>query len=87
LPWLEHLVGGGHPLPSAAQLAAVVGEINWDPAICLGIILPALLVPDGRLRSERWRLVAAALDDIGLVLLGVGTGARIEAPLSMGVPR
>jgi hypothetical protein len=34
-PWLEHLVGGGHPLPPAAQLAAVIGEINWDPAICL----------------------------------------------------
>ena len=71
-PWLGHLVGGGQPLPPAAQFAAVVGEINWDPAICLGVILPALLVPDGRLRSDRWRLVAAAaLAGTGLDMVGV----------------
>ena len=31
----------------------------WAPAIALGITLPALLVPDGRLRSRRWRVVVA----------------------------
>jgi hypothetical protein len=32
----------------------------WAPAIALGITLPALLVPDGRLRSRRWRVVVAS---------------------------
>jgi two-component system NarL family sensor kinase len=37
-----------------------VGELTiWAPAIALGVTLPALLVPDGRLRSPRWRVVAA----------------------------
>jgi hypothetical protein len=82
--WLQHLVGGGHPLPPAAQLAAVVGEINWDPAICFGIILPALVVPDGRLRSNRWRLVAAAavagavLDMVGASL---APGPLVQTPI------
>ena len=31
----------------------------WAPSIALGVTLPALLVPDGRLRSPRWRVVAA----------------------------
>jgi hypothetical protein len=31
----------------------------WAPAIALGVTLPALLVPDGHLRSRRWRVVAA----------------------------
>ena len=70
--WLEQLVAGGRPLPLAARLAAVIGEINWDPAILLGIILPALLVPDGRLSSPRWRLVgAAAVAGAGLDMVGV----------------
>jgi hypothetical protein len=42
-----------------AKLTAV-GEVTiWAPAIALGVTLPALLVPDGRLRSRRWRAVAA----------------------------
>ena len=48
------------PLPLLAQLAVVAGELIWAPAILLGITLPALLVPDGRLRSPRWRVVAVA---------------------------
>jgi len=31
----------------------------WAPAIARGVTLPALLVPDGRLRSRRWRVIAA----------------------------
>jgi len=59
-PWLEQLLLGHHPLPLVAELAAVIGEFNWAPAIAYGITLPALLVPDGRLRSRRWRPVVAA---------------------------
>ena len=53
-PWVDRLILTGRPLPLAAQLGALVGEFNWAPAIALGITLPALLVPDGRLRSRRW---------------------------------
>src|SRR5215218_7607559 len=58
--WLDQLVLQNRSLPLAAKLAAVIGEYNWAPAIAYGITLPALLVPDGRLRSRRWRPVAAA---------------------------
>jgi hypothetical protein len=59
-PWLDQLIVTGRPLPLLAQVGALVGEYNWAPAIAFGITLPALLVPDGRLRSPRWRVVAAA---------------------------
>jgi len=59
-PWLDQLVLENRPLPLLAKLAAVVGEYNWAPAVAYGITLPALLVPDGRLRSRRWRPVVAA---------------------------
>jgi hypothetical protein len=59
-PWLDQLVLENRPLPLAAKLAAVIGEYNWAPAVAYGITLPALLVPDGRLRSWRWRPVAVA---------------------------
>jgi hypothetical protein len=59
-PWLEQLVRDRQPLPLAAQLTALGQLTVWAPAIALGITLPALLVPDGRLRSRRWRWVAGA---------------------------
>jgi hypothetical protein len=59
-PWLERLIIEHRSLPLAAKLAAVLGEYNWAPAVAYGITLPALLVPDGRLRSRRWRPVVAA---------------------------
>jgi hypothetical protein len=59
-PWVDQLVHAGRPLPLAAKLTAALGEYTWAPAIALGITLPFLLLPDGRLRSRRWRLVAAA---------------------------
>jgi hypothetical protein len=37
----------------------VAGVTVWAPVIALGVTLPALLRPDGRLRSRRWRVVAA----------------------------
>jgi hypothetical protein len=59
-PWLDQLVAEHRPLPLAAKAVAVYGEFSWAPATVLGVTLPALLVPDGRLRSRRWRPVAAA---------------------------
>jgi hypothetical protein len=59
-PWLDQLIVTGRPLPPPAQLGAAIGEFNWAPATAFGITLPALLVPDGKLRSRRWRPVAAA---------------------------
>ena len=42
-----------------ARLAALVGDSFWAVGITLAITLPLLLLPDGRLRSPRWRVVAA----------------------------
>jgi hypothetical protein len=56
-PWIDRLVRDHRPLPLAARLVTVVGDYGWAPAIVLGVTLPALLLPDGRLRSRRWRVV------------------------------
>jgi len=79
-PWLHQLVSEHRPLPLAAQAAAVYGEFSWAPATVLGVTLPALLVPDGRLRSRRWRAVAATgVAAAALVLVGDGLApARLE---------
>jgi hypothetical protein len=79
-PWLHRLVVEHRPLPLAAQAAAVYGEFNWAPATVLGVTLPVLLVPDGRLRSRRWRPVAATgVAAAALVLVGDGLApARLE---------
>jgi hypothetical protein len=53
-PWVNGLLVDRRPLALAGQLAAVVSEWSWAPAIALGITLPFLLLPDGRLRSRRW---------------------------------
>ena len=78
--WLGQLLSEHRPLPLAAQAAAVYGELNWAPATVLGVTLPALLVPDGRLRSRRWRLVAAtAVAAAVLVVVGAGLApARLQ---------
>jgi len=71
--WLYQLVAEHRPLPLAAQVAAVFGEFNWAPATVLGVTLPALLVPDGRLRSRRWRPVAAT-SMVAAVMVVMGAG-------------
>jgi hypothetical protein len=78
--WVAQLLAEHRPLPLTAQLAAVSGEFNWAPATVLGVTLPALVVPDGRLRSRRWRAVAvAAVVAAVLVVLGSGLApARLE---------
>jgi hypothetical protein len=79
-PWVDWLVRTGRPLPLAAKLAATVGEYTWAPAIALGVTLPFLLLPDGRLRSRRWRaVVVASLAGATMALVG---GALSPAPLT-----
>jgi two-component system NarL family sensor kinase len=58
-PWLNSLLVEHRPLGLAGQAAVVIQEVGWVPAIALGLALPLLLLPDGRLRSRRWRLVVA----------------------------
>jgi hypothetical protein len=79
-PWLYQLVSEHRPLPLAAQAGVVFGELNWAPATVLGVTLPALLVPNGRLRSRRWRPVAVAgMVAAALVLVGAGLApTRLE---------
>jgi len=58
-PWGGQLLRDHDAL--AARLFVVAGQVIWAPAIALGVTLPfLLLLPDGRLRSPRWRVVAAA---------------------------
>jgi hypothetical protein len=59
-PWVDQLQRSGRPLPVAAQYLALIGETFWAAGVALAITLPLLLLPDGRLRSPRWRPVAAA---------------------------
>ena len=77
-PWVAQLLAEHRPLPPAAQLSAVFGEFNWAPATVLGVVLPALLVPDGRLRSRRWRAVAAAATATGVLVLVGSALAPVE---------
>jgi hypothetical protein len=67
-PWLEQLIREHRPLPLVAQVVAAAGTLSWAPAIALGVTLPALLLPDGRLRSRRWRLVVTS-SVTGVVLI------------------
>jgi hypothetical protein len=78
-PWVDQLLAEHRPLPLAAQLNAVIGDLSWVMPIALGVTLPALLLPDGHLRSPRWWLVAAASAG-GIVLIVVG-GSVMPGPL------
>jgi two-component system NarL family sensor kinase len=84
-PWVDQLIRSGRSLPLAAEVAAVVREFQWMPAICLGITLPFLLVPDGRLRSTRWRVPAAAsvvAATIGPLAVSLAPGQLGETPIT-----
>jgi hypothetical protein len=59
-PWVDQLLRAGRPLPLAARLAALPGETLWAAGVTLAVTLPLLLLPDGRLRSPRWRPVLIA---------------------------
>jgi hypothetical protein len=88
-PWVDQLIRSHRPLPLAAQLAAVAGEFSWAPAITLGITLPFLLLPNGRLRSRRWRVVAAAAVTGSVLIITAGAlmpGQTAETPLPVANP-
>jgi hypothetical protein len=68
-PWVDLLLRTGRPLSPAARLAALAGDNLWAVGLTLVITLPLLLLPDGRLRSRRWRVVA--------VLAVVGTAMNV----------
>jgi hypothetical protein len=83
-PWADQLIRDRRPLPPVAQLAAVGGEFLWAPLVALAITLPFLLLPDGRLRSRRWRVVVAtAVTGAAMVL---GFGAVLPGQLSAQTP-
>jgi hypothetical protein len=70
-PWVDQLQRSGRPLPVAALYLTLVGETFWAAGIALAITLPLLLLPDGRLRSPRWRPVAvAALAGAAMSMVG-----------------
>ena len=87
-PWVDLLFRDHRPLPLAAQLNAVAGELNWAPAIALGITLPALLLPDGHLPSRRWRVVAvASVAGVAMFMAaGLLVGTTTETPVPVGNP-
>jgi hypothetical protein len=80
--WLNTLIRDQRPLALAGQVAVVVRETIWAPAIALGITLPFLLLPDGRLRSRRWRLVVATTV-AGVVMFVIG-GTLFPGQLTNG---
>jgi hypothetical protein len=92
-PWVDQLLREHRPLPFVAQVVVASGDLSWAPAIALGITLPALLLPNGRLRSRRWRLVvASSVTGAALVMVAgpLGPGqleeAGIENPLGLAGP-
>jgi hypothetical protein len=83
-PWIDQLVREHRPLPLVAQVVAATGNLSWAPAIALGITLPALLLPNGQLRSPRWRLVV--ITSVTGAALAILAGALTPGPLEeMGV--
>ena len=78
-PWVDQLLSEHRPLPFLAQLNVALSEFGWAPAIGLGVTLPALLLPNGHLRSRRWRLVVVT-SVTGFVLATVG-GALAPGPV------
>jgi hypothetical protein len=78
-PWVDQLLSEHRPLPFFAQLHVALSEFGWAPAIGLGVTLPALLLPNGHLRSRRWRLVVVT-SVTGFVLANVG-GALAPGPV------
>jgi hypothetical protein len=88
-PWVDQLIREQRPLPLLAQLHAIAEVTLWAPAIALGITPPALLVPDGRLRSPRWR-VAVTTAIAGPVLFVVGAvlipGPTTDMPVTFENP-
>ena len=92
-PWVDQLLGTGRPLPLAARLAALAGDSLWAVGITLAITLPLLLLPNGRLRSRRWRVVAVvavagtSIEVVGWVLASqpmTQTLVPVAKPFALG---
>jgi two-component system, NarL family, sensor kinase len=69
----------------AAKIAYVVLQPAWAPAIACGITLPLLLLPDGRLRSRRWRPMAVAA--VAGAVLALVAGSLAPDPGGSAVPQ
>ena len=83
-PLIDQLTREHQPLPLIVQLVAATGDLSWAPAIGLGVTLPALLLPSGRLRSRRWRLVV--LTSVAGSVLTMVAGPLSPGPLEeMGI--
>jgi hypothetical protein len=59
-PWVDQLQRTGQTVPPAGRYLVLIGENFWAVGLTLAVTLPLLLLPDGRLRSPRWRPVAVA---------------------------
>jgi signal transduction histidine kinase len=92
-PWVDQLLREHRPLPFVAKVLVASGSLAWAPAITLGVTLPALLLPNGHLRSRRWWLVVFT-SVTGAVLAIVGgtfapgplEGRGIDNPLGLAGP-
>jgi hypothetical protein len=86
---LIELIRDQRSLPLALQLALVPAMNIWVPAIALGITLPFLLLPDGRLRSRRWRpVVATTVAGVAMFVVGASLtpGQQWTDPIPMDNP-
>jgi hypothetical protein len=88
-PWVDELLLSGRPLPPVARLGALAGDTLWAVGITLAITLPLLLLPDGRLRSPRWRMVAAtaiAATAINVIGWCLSSGPMTQTPVPVAKP-
>ena len=88
-PWVDELLLSGRPLPPMARLGALAGDTLWAVGITLAITLPLLLLPDGRLRSPRWRVVAAiaiAATAVNVIGWCLASGPMTQTPVPVAKP-